>query len=140
MVSDALRKAQDPRWLIGGVAIGLQGVQSAIPDVDVIMSARNARQVLLRLGISPGEDGGTDLFRSEVFGRWTIPPLPVEFMGDFQIHRQGSWRPLEPATRQSFLVDGRIVHAPSRQELIGICRLFGRPKDLARAEALSRLE
>ena len=140
MVADGLMGTQDPWWLIGGAAVGLQGVQSAIPDVDVVMSARDARQVLSRLNIPPGQDGGTALFRSEVFGRWVEPPLPVEFMGGFQIRTQEGWQPVEPATRQSFLVDERIVHAPSRPELIEICRRFGRPKDLARAEALSRLE
>ena len=141
MVADALTGAQDPWWLIGGAAAGLQGIASpAIPDVDVVMSARDARQVLPGLNIPPGEDGGTDLFRSEVFGRWTMPPLPVEIMGGFRIRTQGGWQPLEPASREAFLIDGRRVYAPSRTELIAICRLFGRPKDLTRAEALSRLE
>ncbi len=140
MVADALAGTQDPWWLIGGAAIGLQGVEADIPDVDVVMSRRDARQVLLELKVPPGRDGGTALFRSEVFGRWTAPPLTVEFMGGFQVQTQEGWRPLEPATREAFPVDGRILYAPSGQELIGICRLFGRPKDLARAEALGRLE
>jgi hypothetical protein len=140
MLADASTGVQDSWWLIGGAAAGLHGFQSAIPDVDVVMSARDARQVLSKLDIPPVDDGGTALFRSEVFGRWVEPPLPVEFMGGFQIRTQEVWRPVEPTTRQSFLVDGRIVHAPSRPELIEICRRFGRPKDLARAEALARLE
>jgi hypothetical protein len=140
MVADALAGTQDPWWLIGGAAIGLQGVEADIPDVDVVMSPRDAWQVLLELNIPPHQDGGTALFRSEVFGRWMGPPLPVEFMGGFQIRTQEGWRPLEPATRQSFLIDGRMLYAPSRPELIEICRLFGRPKDLARAVALAQLE
>ena len=140
MVADALTGVQDPWWLIGGAAVGLQGVQSAVPDVDVVMSARDARQVLLKLNIPQGQDGGTALFRSEVFGRWAIPPLPVEFMGGFRVRTQEGWRLLEPATRKAFLVDGRLLHVPDRQELIDICRVFGRPKDIARAEALERLE
>jgi hypothetical protein len=139
MVADALTRARDPWWLIGGAAIGLHGVQSAIPDVDVVMSPQDARQVLLELNILPAEDGGTALFRSEVFGRWTMLPLPVEIMGGFQIRTQEGWRPLVPATREPFPVDGRTLYVPSRRELIEICRLFGRPKDLARAGALGRL-
>jgi len=140
MLADVSTGVQDSWWLIGGAAAGLHGFQPAIPDVDVVMSTRDARQVLSKLDIPPVDDGGTPLFRSEVFGRWATTPLPVEFLGGFQIRTQEGWRPLEPATRQSFLVDGRILYAPSRQELIGICRRFGRPKDLARAEALARLE
>jgi hypothetical protein len=140
IVADALMDARDPWWLIGGAAVGLQGVQSTIPDVDVLTSPRDARQVLLALDIRSGEDGGTALFRSNMFGRWTSPPLPVEFMGGFQIRMPEGWRPVEPVTREAFLVDGRIIYAPARTELIRICRLFGRPKDLARAEALARLE
>jgi len=142
LVADALKGARDPWWLIGGAAIGLQGIPStSIPDIDVVTSARDALQVLQALDIPPGEDGGTALFRSEVFGRWTTTaPLPVEFLGGFHIRTQEGWTPVEPATCDAFLVDGKTVYVPSRQELIEICRMFGRTKDLVRAEALARLE
>ena len=141
MAADRLKAAQDPWWVIGGVAIGLHGAPDAdIPDVDVVLSVNDARQVLAGLGIPPGQDGGTDRFRSEVFGRWTSPPLAVDFMGGFRVRAQDGWRPVAPLTREAVSVAGRTVHVPSRRELIGICRLFGRPKDLARAEALERLE
>jgi hypothetical protein len=44
-----------------------------------------------------------------------------------------------PRTRQAVTVDGRMLYVPARPELIDILRLFGRSKDLERAEALARL-
>lgn len=138
MVAEKLTVAQDPWWLIGGAAARLQGARTvAISDIDVIMSVRDARRILADLGIPPKADGGTDRFRSDVFARWTSPPVPVDLMGGFQVLARDGWQPVRPATREPVPVADKILYVPSRLELIGICRLFGRPKDLARAEALS---
>jgi len=140
LAADTLTEARDPWWLIGSAAMALHGVPSiTIPDIDIIMSVRDAQQILSNLGISATHDGGGTLFRSDVFARWITPPLPVELMGGFRVLTSGGWVAVEPLTREAVSLEGRTLYVPCRQELMGICRLFGRPKDLARAEALSRL-
>jgi hypothetical protein len=141
MAAEALAATQDAWWVIGGAAIGLHGVLTTdVPDVDVIMSTRDARHVALSLNLPHSQDGGTGLFRSEIFARWTSLPLTVDLMGGFQTWTRGAWKRLEPATREPVPIGGQILYIPSRRELIDICRLFGRPKDMARAAALADLE
>ncbi|MCB5173961.1 hypothetical protein [Microvirga lenta] len=137
-VAKELTVADGPWWLIGGAAAGLHGAEDgAIADIDIIMSPRDARKVLACLKVVPEQDGGTDLFRSEIFGRWSDPPLTVDLMGGMEVLAAGGWRRVEPATREASRVGGQLVYTPSRAELIDILRLFGRPKDLARARRLS---
>jgi hypothetical protein len=61
-------------------------------------------------------------------------------MGDFEVRTGEVWRRVEPTTREPRTVAGRTLFVPSRRELAGILRLFGRPKDLARADLLSHIE
>lgn len=130
-----LKDARNPWWVIGGTAAVLHGLQSeTVGDVDVVLSATDARRVLSDLGIDAIADGGDGTFRSEVFARWTDLPLMVEFLGGF--HIRGA--PIEIATRDPVPVRDAIVYVPSRTELVRILRLFGRPQDIARAEALTR--
>lgn len=68
-----------------------------------------------------------------------MPPLSVDLMTGLQIRSGERWTRVEPRTREGVAVGGRTVYLPSRAELMGICRLFGRPKDRERAEGLARL-
>jgi hypothetical protein len=138
-VAEVLEAAQDDWWLIGGAAVALQGLAIEIADADVLLSARDARQVIATLNIRLKEGVAIDRVRSDIWARWTALPLGVDLMAGLQIRTGDHWTRVEPATREAVAVEGRAIYVPSRVELGAICRLFGRPKDLERAEGLARI-
>jgi hypothetical protein len=117
----------------------VQGLDIAVTDIDVLMSRRDIDRVIGRLGIAPVQGVAIDRIRSEIWARWTAPPLAVDLMTGLEVRTGEHWIRVEPATRQAVDVDGRTLYVPVRHELIDILRLFGRPKDLERAEGLARL-
>ena len=137
MVSQAALDAADDWWIIGSAAVVLHGGDVPdVKDVDLMMSVCDADAFLSRVG---GERGGAEtskLFRSEVFGIWNEPPIPVEVFGGFGVATAGGWRELSLSTRQPVVVEGSRVHVPSAEELVRLLNLFGRPKDLQRARLL----
>jgi hypothetical protein len=139
LVAATLADAEDDWWLVGGAAVALQGLDIPIADIDVLMSRRDIDRVIARLGIAPVEGVAIDRIRSEVWARWTAPPLVVDFMTGLQVRTGECWTRVAPGTRQAVNVDGRTLYVPARSELIDILRLFGRPKDLERAEGLARI-
>ena len=138
MTADAMRDARDPWWVISSAAVALHGVVPIeVGDVDVLMSLGDARRVMDGLGVVPIKDGASSLFRSTLFGRWESPPLVVEVMAAFHVATSAGWTEVLPRTRLSLPLDGRVVYVPDRAELVGILRMFGRPKDLERVRLLT---
>lgn len=138
-VADALETTRDDWWLIGGAAVALQGLAIPIADIDVLMSRRDIVRVIARLGIAPVEGVASDRIRSEIWARWMAPPFAVDLMTGLQVRTGERWTRVAPGTRQAVNVDGRTLYVPARRELIDILRLFGRPKDLERADGLARI-
>src|SRR5260370_40644925 len=138
-VAGVLEAAQDDWWRIGGAAVALQGLAIEIADIDVLLSARDARQIIATLNIRPNEGVAIDSVRSDIWAHWTALPLGVALIAGLQIRTGDHWTRVEPATRDAAAVEGRAIYVPSRVELVAICRLFGRPKDLERAEWLARI-
>jgi hypothetical protein len=138
-VAQEMTMAQGRWWLIGGVACALHGLAIEVADIDVIMSARDAECILSGLRIAPEESSGTDRFRSDVFGRWKGLPLQVDLMAGFTVRTRDGWIGIEPATREEIPIGGHSLYIPARRELVDILRLFGRPKDITRAQALAML-
>ena len=137
MTAGAMRDAHDPWWVISSAAVALHGVTPIeVGDVDVLMSVGDARRMMDRLGVVPIEDGASLLFRSTLFGRWTMPPLVVEIMAGFHVATSAGWAEVLPRTRVPIFVDERVVYVPDRAELAEMLRLFGRPKDLERVRLL----
>jgi hypothetical protein len=139
LVAEALADAEDDWWLVGGAAVALQGFDIPIADIDLLMSRRDLVRIIARLGIAPVEGVAIDRIRSEIWARWTVPPLAVDLMTGLQVRTGERWTLVAPGTRQAVDVDGRTLYVPARAELIDILRLFGRPKDLERAEGLARI-
>ncbi|MEG3167451.1 hypothetical protein U1737_04495 [Sphingomonas sp. LB3N6] len=138
MVAEAMRDARDQWWVISSAAVALHGVTPIeVGDVDVVMSVGDARRLMDELDITPIEDGVSSLFRSTLFGRWETPPLVVEIMAGFHVATAAGWTELLPRTRVPVLVEGSVVYVPEREELAGMLRLFGRPKDLERVRLLA---
>lgn len=138
MTIEVMRSARDPWWVISSAAVALHGVAWVeVGDVDVLMSSRDARRAVERLGVAPVDDAPSPMFHSAVFGRWTVPPLVVEIMADFHVATAEGWIAVVPLTRVPITVEGRVVWVPEREELVAMLRMFGRPKDLERARLLS---
>ncbi len=117
-----------PFWmLIGSAALIRLGVPlDEAADLDVVtgvVGAGRLRQAWagwLILGEAKAPDGP---FRSLDFARYETPWGPVEVMGGLRVRG-------EPLVIDA---DGPLPAAP---EQLRILRLFGRPKDLAKAAAL----
>lgn len=136
VVADAAGGLADDWWLIGSAAMALAGVSDlAPPDVDLLVSERDARRLIgvWRAEVAP--PSSSDLFRSRIFAKVGVAPLPIEIMAGFEVRTGEGWRPVRPRTRLAV----RGVFVPTAAEQVEICRLFGRPKDLARIAALEAL-
>src|SRR5690242_9713312 len=64
----AMRAAEDDWWVIGSAAVALLGAAPGeVADVDVLLSAADARRVLGSLGIEARPGAANSLFRSALF-------------------------------------------------------------------------
>ncbi|MBW8882334.1 MAG: hypothetical protein JF615_13180 [Asticcacaulis sp.] len=126
-----------PWWLIGSVAAKLCGIDLEPEDVDVCASESIIEAMLTKLGVEPETRGQNDRFRSSPFCRVPVEGgLPIEVMGDLHVRQDGAWRPLVITTRLPVAVAGGTVYVPSLEEQARIFELFGRPKDLAKADLI----
>jgi hypothetical protein len=134
-VATTLRGARDPWWVIGSAAAWLHGAATSVADIDVLLSPRDAHDVIAAwcgdvvIG-APGEH-----FRSCPFARLEGATLPIELMAGLRVCSAGRWLAVRPATRQSV----GEVHVPELPELEAMFALFGRPKDRLRADLLREL-
>lgn len=131
---------RDPCWIIGSAAIRLGGIAKVEPaDVDLLCSAGDAGRLMaawqehLDSAYTPH---GDDRFRSS-FARFRHLPMPLEAMGDLQVRVEAGWQPVRVEATQAVWCDGHAVLIPSWREQIRILRLFGRDKDLAKADLIS---
>ena len=137
MMAHAAEGAHDDWWVIGSAAVALHGAAVCdVRDVDLMMSPRDASAFLDRVGGIRQEAGFSMRFRSDVFGRWHAPPLPVEAFGGFRVHGSDGWQTVHFATREPVALADGHVYVPSAEELIRLLHAFGRPKDLKRAALL----
>ncbi len=137
-VIEVMEPTQDPWWVIGSAAVALHGDDPGeVADIDVIVSRRDLDALYERLPLSNTPDMTKSMFRSERFGLWSEPDVPVEFMAGLEIQVGGNWLPVEPRTRQAVSLGEHAAFVPEREELVAILHQFGRPKDLARAATLT---
>ena len=137
LVADAAAGARHEWWIIGSAAVALHGGDVGCPkDVDLLMSAPDADGLLRRVGAEVRRGTGEGRFRSEVFGIWTKPSVPVEAFGGFWLLTEGVWRTVQLGTREAICIGDRQVFVPERKELVQLLRSFGRRKDLERAQLL----
>ena len=130
----------DDWWVFGGAGMALAGVQDlSPPDVDLIVSERDAAQLIALWGAHIETGGASPLFRSRIFAKAQIGPLPVEIMAGFEVREPHGWSPVLPRTRQAVERPSGTLFIPTAAEQAEICRRFGRPKDLARLAALEAL-
>jgi hypothetical protein len=131
---------QDQWWVFGSAAMALAGVAGLVPpDVDLIVSERDAPRLLAAWNANVETGAGSPIFRSQIFAKAKVAPLPIEIMAGFEALQDGAWSPVWPATRLAIERSGGMVFIPAVAEQAQICRRFGRPKDLARLGALEAL-
>ena len=130
----------EPWWIFGSAAMALAGVRRLDPpDVDVMSTADGARVLLARLGGEPVV-GGPGRVRSQVFGKCLDGPLAIEVMGGFEVATAEGWTPVALRTRRRIAWPAGDLWIAEPAEQAAVCRLFGRPKDLARARMLDDLD
>lgn len=139
MVAQAASEAAHDWWIIGSAAARLHGCDVPhLKDVDLLMSAADASTFLENAGTTPHAGTPNSRFRSEVFGTWAEPPVPVEVMGGFKLATPSGWRDVTFSTREAITVGGQRVFVPALHEFIDLLNAFGRTKDQERARLLSR--
>lgn len=141
-LADAAARAgmQDPWRVFGGAAMALVGLRDwRVPDIDVLTSPGDARRLIAALGAEIVTDPGEGQFRSRVYGRTHGEAIPIEVMAGLEVRTGADWVPVAFETGIPVAAGPHILHIPAVAEQIAMARLFGRPKDLARADALERL-
>lgn len=131
---------RDPWWVIGSAAMRLAGIDGPEPnDVDLLCSTRDA-DALTEAWMAhrddhhrPAEDGR---FRSR-FARFAHLPMPLEVMGDLEVRVADDWRPVQVTSELQVEVNGHAIPVPTPSEQRRILLLFGRDKDLAKAQRIS---
>ena len=116
---------------------GVRGLEP--PDVDVVSTPDGAAALLDRLG-GQVVVAASGQFRSRVFGKDLDGPLPIEVMGGLEVATADGWTPVTLHTRRGVASPAGDLWIAEPAEQADICRLFGRPKDLARARPLADLD
>jgi len=130
-----LKDAEGPWWIIGSVAVGLHGGEPGeVRDIDVVLGHADAQRCMGKLQLPNLATTDDPLFRSDLFARWSEPPLPVELMAGLEVHGPNGWQPLQIHSREERRAG---LYVPSREELRAILMSFGRDKDLRRAASLA---
>lgn len=140
VVAEGCADLRDPWWVFGSAGMALIGVPGLTPpDVDLIVTPRDAAALLARWNAEPLKGAPSPLFRSQIFAKAQVAALPIEIMAGFEAFSDGGWSPVIPSTREEIAWNGRQLFTPSAAEQAAICRRFGRPKDLARVALLEAL-
>ena len=134
-VARAAAMLEEPWWIIGSAAAALLGTDEQPADVDILAGGEDAGRLAQALGAEAVDVGSSEIFRSAFLARGRTTLLPVEIMTGLSVRSPGGWMAVQPVTR----VAVRGLYVPSAAEQARICRLFGRPKDIARARRLDRL-
>lgn len=137
LLAQVMSGARDDWWVIGSAAVALLGGDAGtIADIDVIVSRRDLDALYDRLPLTNAPDESKAMFRSELFGLWSEPPMPVEFMTGLNVEVGDAWLRVEPVTRTRVAIGPYEVFTPERDELVTILEIFGREKDFDRAATL----
>ncbi|AFK01895.1 hypothetical protein Emtol_0743 [Emticicia oligotrophica DSM 17448] len=139
LISDKLAQLQDPYWLIGSSALVLAGIQlEAIDDVDLLTSNRDAdwlKQQWVTKKLNDYLPANADKFLSN-FGRYKWGELMVEVMGELKVYQNGEWVPLKIENWEEIEIEGLKLKIPTLLEQYRIFKLFGRDKDLKKANLI----
>lgn len=133
---------RDPWVVIGSTAAALAGADVTIADLDVLTSTADAMRLRdvwsVWLDAAYRPEGG-DRFRSR-FARFRFADgMPVEVMGDLELHGAEGWKSVKVVEVMQVRCAGVSVPIPAIAEQIRMLENFARPKDLLRAHWLRAL-
>lgn len=138
-LSRAAGGLEAPWWIFGSAAMRLIGAADIeAEDVDLLLARPDAERLAARLGATRIQGAG-ERFRSDFFAKAQTPDLRIEIMSGLEVRTAEGWRCVSPRTQALVAWEPHPLPLPDRGELIEICRLFGRPKDLERATKLEQL-
>jgi hypothetical protein len=139
-LGDLMETQSEPWWIIGSTAMVLAGIKSIVPDdIDVVGSSALLADMMTRAGAVAPETKSHAQFRSLPYGR--IPVIggtEIEVMGDLEVCISGQWQRLTLKSRCEVKVGGVCLYVPTLEEQMSVFRLFGRPKDISKAEQIHR--
>jgi hypothetical protein len=136
-VSRIAAELADEWWVIGSAAIALTGVDIEVLDVDLLLSARDARALLDGWAAAKAAADDQDRFRS-IRGVHTGTPIPIEVMGALEVKVEDRWVRVTPNTREAVDLAGGRIFIPDTADQLALLLMFRRPQDLVRAEMLMR--
>ncbi len=136
---ESLQQVQDDAFIIGSSALVLSGIEiSKVNDIDLLVSTRDAEFLkkawsdrIIKDYIPPQGD----LFRS-TFARFRFAGMDIEVIGDLEVHRNGTWTPVNITRYRTITIEGQMVKIPTLEEQIRIFRLLGRDKDLQKVKLI----
>ncbi len=124
-------------WIIGSTALALGGIAVTPRDIDVFAASDVIEAARLALGV-PAMPSGSDLFRSSPYFQFTPEGgLEIDFMGDLEVRANAEWIRLRIESKVKLTVCNNELFIPSLEAQARILRVFGRPKDLARADLIA---
>lgn len=128
--------AKDDWCIIGGAALVLWGVPGvSVRDIDVILSTRDAQQILGGVTRDTPALHDSGLFRSTYYTQ-VGSGIEFDFMADFSVNSGGEWVAVAPKPTYRIQFGDYPILLPSREELRRVLKLFGRPKDIERLKLL----
>ncbi len=120
-------------WVIGSAALALSGIDVEPLDIDIFAASEVIEAVRVVLGVR-AMPSGSDRFRSSPYFQYRPDGgLEIDFMGSLQIGFDGRFSDLQIESKVLVYCGSVTLFVPSLDEQARILRLFGRPKDLARA-------
>ncbi len=129
----------EPWMVIGSGAMILAGVDwPDCADLDILTTGAGAAALEAAWADRREPDYAPDTeapFRSR-FTRYDFTPGAVEVMGDLEVRTAQGWVRLAPGEPALHGFGGRTWPAPDLPGQVAILKLFGRPKDLAKAAFL----
>lgn len=140
-LSDDLLKLQDPFYIIGSSALVLGGIPlETTDDIDLLTSHRDAdflKELWQANKVGEYTPKDSDKFRSN-FGRFRWDTVLVEVMGNLEVYHEEVWRRLKIDASFELNINQLTIRIPVLKEQEKIFRIFGRAKDLAKAEIITK--
>lgn len=138
-LSDDLLQLQDPFYLIGSSALILAGIPlKTSDDIDLLTSYQDASFLRKhwqanKVDIYSPKD--EDKFRSN-FGRFQWDKILVEVMGNLEVFHEEKWQRLSINAYLEVKINQLSIKIPTLEEQHRVLCLFGRDKDLAKADKI----
>jgi hypothetical protein len=135
-----LQQLESDYFVLGSCALLLSGLPiSTITDLDLLVSSADADHLKrkwadrIRKNFTPENQ---HLFRSN-FARFDFGELDVEVMGDLEVCKNNEWLPVLVNQTTEISINGMILKIPTLEEQKRIFTLFGREKDVAKANQIA---